>query len=107
MKKFAAFIFLPTAGLIFLLSYVPFSPPTPRDEVTLQIMTAGLNSGHYQPLEFNDDFSGKAYTLYIERLDPGKKFLYQSDVNELAVYKQNIDDQITKGSFEFFEKSLA
>jgi len=108
MKKIAAFIILPIAGFIFLLSYTPYSSSSKsaRDEVTLGIMTAGLSSGHFSPLKYDDDFSEKAHKLYIERLDPGKKFLLQSDINELAVYKQNIDDQITKGSFEFFEKSF-
>lgn len=109
MKKIFGFILLPLAGLVFFLSYVPYksAQKSPRDEVTLSIMTAGLNSGHYNPLAFDDAFSEKAYKLYLQRLDPGKKFLLQADVNELSVYNHNIDEQITKGSFEFFEKSYS
>ncbi|MEW6467463.1 MAG: carboxy terminal-processing peptidase [Bacteroidota bacterium] len=107
MKKIAGFVLMPLAALVLLLSYTPGALKSPRDEVTLQIMTAGLSSGHYQPLTMDDAFSEKAYKLYIERLDPGKKFLLQPDIDELAAYKQNIDDQITKGSFEFFEKSFS
>jgi carboxyl-terminal processing protease len=64
-----------------------------------------LNQAHYHPLKVDDEFSEKAFNLYIKRLDVSKKFLMQQDVDALSKYKKNIDDEINNGSFEFYKLS--
>lgn len=72
------------------------------DETLLQ----NLKMLHYAPLEINDALSEKIFKLYIKRMDAGKKFLIQSDIDELKKMEHSIDEDINNGSFQFFDKSL-
>jgi carboxyl-terminal processing protease len=87
---------------LFSFSYYALSE---KDEAIDQIIMQSLNNIHYSPLEVNDKFSEKVFKLYMKRLDYNKKFLIQSDVDELKKYDRSIDDDINNARFNFFEKS--
>lgn len=76
-----------------------------KNQVLLDMLMSVLNQAHYSPLKVNDDFSEKAYTLYLKRIDGSKKFLLQSDVDALSKYRKSIDDEINNGSFDFYKLS--
>ncbi len=71
-----------------------------------------LTNLHYKPVAVDDEFSEKVYNLYInKRLDPTKKFLVQSDVDQLAKYRRSIDDEINSvlsgnAKFELYQQSI-
>ena len=71
-----------------------------------QILMQSLKNVHYAPMEVNDKFSEKVLKLYLQRLDYNKKFLIQSDVDELQKFNHSIDDDVNNGTFIFFDKSL-
>ena len=71
-----------------------------------QILMQSLKNVHYSPMEVNDKFSEKVLKLYLQRLDYNKKFLIQSDVDELQKFNHSIDDDVNNGTFIFFDKSL-
>jgi carboxyl-terminal processing protease len=77
-----------------------------KNQILQDILMSVLNQAHYSPLKVDDDFSEKAYTLYLKRLDISKKFILQSDVDALSKYKKNIDDEINNGTFDFYKLSL-
>ena len=76
-----------------------------KNQVLLDMLMSVLNQAHYNPLKVDDEFSEKAYNLYLKRLDVSKKFLLQTDVDALSKYRKNIDDEINNGSFEFYKLS--
>lgn len=76
-----------------------------KNQVLQDMLMSVLNQAHYNPLKVDDNFSEKAFNLYIKRLDISKKFLLQEDVDALSKYKKNIDDEINNGSFEFYKLS--
>lgn len=76
-----------------------------KNQILLDMLMSVLNQAHYSPLTVNDDFSEKAYNLYLKRLDGSKKFLMQSDIDALSKYRKSIDDEINNGSFEFYKLS--
>ena len=78
-----------------------------KNQILLDMLMSSLNQAHYSPLKVDDDFSEKAFTLYLKRLDNNKKFLIQADVDALAKYRKSIDDEITNGTFEFYDLSNA
>ncbi len=78
-----------------------------KNQILLDMLMSSLNQAHYSPLKIDDDFSEKAFTLYLKRLDNNKKFLIQADVDALAKYRKSIDDEITNGTFEFYDLSNA
>ncbi len=76
-----------------------------KNQVLLDMLMSVLNQAHYSPLKINDEFSEKAYNLYLKRLDINKKFLIQSDIDALSVYRKSIDDEINNGTFDFYKLS--
>jgi carboxyl-terminal processing protease len=78
-----------------------------KNQILLDMLMSSLNQAHYSPLKIDDDFSEKAFTLYLKRLDNNKKFLIQADVDALAKYRKSIDDEITNGTFKFYDLSNA
>lgn len=93
------------SSCFFMAGTDPKSGPAQKDEVILQMMVGILSQGHFSPAQIDDEFSHRAYNMYIERLDYQKKQLLQSDVDELKKYYNQIDDQVLNSDFSFFEKS--
>ncbi len=76
-----------------------------RNQILLDMLMSALNQAHYSPLTINDEFSEKAFNLYLKNLDFSKKMLTQADVDALAKYRHSIDDQVNNGTFEFYQLS--
>ncbi len=77
-----------------------------KESLLIQYMLGGLDQLHYQPQDINDDFSEKVYKMYLDRVDGGRRWLTQEDIDLLEPYKLNLDDQAQKGSFEFFDLAI-
>lgn len=76
-----------------------------RNQVLLDMLMSALNQAHYSPLSINDEFSEKAFKLYLKNLDYNKKMLTQADVDALSKYRRLIDDEVNNGTFEFYQLS--
>lgn len=77
-----------------------------KNIIILDMVFTGLNNAHYSPLKVDDAFSEKVYDLYVKRLDYSKKFLLQSDIDELARYRKEIDDQIQAQNHIMYTRSV-
>lgn len=77
-----------------------------KEEAIDQILMQSLNTVHYSPQTIDNNFSEKVFKLYLQRLDYNKKFLIQSDVEELKKFEKLVDDDINNARFEFFDKSF-
>ena len=102
-------IFLSVLAVILLtgsfILYSKNSSPEGKNEILIKALMQGLSTAHYSPEKVDDNFSKKAFKLYLERLDFNKKFLLESDVAMLRKYETQLDDQLRAGSFEFFDMS--
>ncbi len=99
-------IIKPAAILILAISLCSFTFfQFEKNQILQDMLMSVLNQAHYKPLKVDDEFSEKAYSLYIKRLDISKKFLLQSDVDALSKYRKNIDDEVNAGTFEFYKLS--
>ena len=76
-----------------------------KNQILLDMLMSVLKQAHYNPLKVDDEFSEKAYKLYLKRIDASKKFLLQTDIEDLNKYRKSIDDEINNGSFEFYKLS--
>jgi carboxyl-terminal processing protease len=65
-----------------------------------------VNSNHFKPVPIDDEFSKKAYSLYLKRLDINKRFLLKEDVDAMKEWETKLDDEILNGTFSFFDKSV-
>jgi carboxyl-terminal processing protease len=71
-------------------------------------LVGALDALHYSPVQINDQFSENVFNLYVKRLDGGKKFLLQSDIDEMSKYRRTIDDEImaAEGRFDLYNLSI-
>ena len=94
-------ILLCTALLSLLFSYTN-SSQAKKDEVLIGELFELLNAFHVSPEKIDDDFSVKAFDLYIKRLDFDKMYFTKDDISVLETYKKGIDDEIVNRTFNMF-----
>ncbi|MBK8442818.1 MAG: carboxy terminal-processing peptidase [Sphingobacteriales bacterium] len=75
---------------------------TKKEKVLMQVIEESLQRTHYQAPQINDEFSAKAFDLYLKRLDYGKRFLLESDVKYLEKYRYKVDDAIINKNFDLY-----
>lgn len=72
----------------------------------VRTLMRGLEYMHYQPADLNDEFATKAYEIYLDNIDSGRRWLTQKDVDKLEALKTQIDDNIQDGELAFFDLSV-
>jgi len=103
--KYFGIALLFIAGSLIVLASRNNSDDLRRD-LLLKVISFAVNSGHYHPGDIDDEFSEKAFSLYIERIDYAKRFLLLEDVNKLGEYKKELDDAMRDIDFEFLDESI-
>ncbi len=92
--------------VILLSSFSIYKYVFDRNDVIFELMLGSLNQNHYSPQKLDDAFSEKVFDLYLKRMDYSKKFLLQSDYDELLKYRKEIDDQIITQNHSFYKRSV-
>jgi len=65
-----------------------------RDEILCQMLSMGLRNWHVAGRPLDDEFSRRAFDLYVKSLDFTKSFLLQEDIQRLASHRDRIDDEL-------------
>ena len=73
-----------------------------KDKLLIQIVTLALEQLHFEPKDFNDEFSEDVYTTYLNRIDPLKRYFLESDIKEFSQFKTEIDDELRVYDITFF-----
>ena len=94
------------SSCFFIGAVTPPNDPNEKERLILNAVVNYLEALHFKPVTFDNDFSQKAFDNYIQMIDPGKRFLIQSEIDALSAFRLDIDDQVNKRSFEFFEASI-
>ena len=95
-------------ALASVIAFLAFINPFNFEEREAMILTGVMkfmDQVHYNPKMINDKLSVVIFDEYIEALDSRKRFLTQEEVDELAQFRDKIDDQIKIKTFEMFEMS--
>ncbi len=82
------------------------SPYSTREMILGGILKGALENMHFTKAKMNNDLSSKAFKEFIEKLDYGKQFLLQEDVNKLGTYELKIDDEIASGNLNLLEDAF-
>lgn len=111
-SSLALFSIVGIVGIALLFhEYNPFQNGAPastpeRDAALIRTISQILTRGHFQPKDMDDNFSKSVYSLYLKDVDGGKRFLTQSDVEQLKPFELQLDDQLNAGTFQFFDRSV-
>lgn len=76
-----------------------------KNQMIIKFLMKNLKDNHYEAIDINDKFSEEVYDLYLRRIDGGKRFLTQTDLEKMATYKTKLDDEINDLNYEFFDVS--
>lgn len=106
MKIRNAFLMTLVAAAALVAATCPKATPADKEAVMLQKMMEAVSMLHYSPQSLNDELSKKVYKVYIDRIDGGRRFLTQADVEKLQGFENQIDDQVKALSFDFFNTSV-
>ena len=99
-----------SGALLLIISSMFFCSNSPMNELKKtdaikNLMMRNISQGHYSTLNLNDSLSSKIFDEYIRRLDYGKRFLLQSDVDQLEKYRFKIDDQLKKDPVTIYQEA--
>jgi len=104
MKRNYKIILVVAALSVALWSFIPKEKnDSEKDKMLLELLTFVIQKGHYEPKAIDDNFSKGVYKDYLTAIDPAKRFLLQSDVDEFAQYELLLDDQIKNRDLTFFD----
>ena len=107
MMKLKSPLFFSVAMIgLFVASYMPYVNVGEKENILLQTLMGGISQLHYSPEEIDDKFSKEVFDLYMERLDGGRRWFTQSEVNMLKAYELSLDEAVINPNYEFFEKSV-
>lgn len=97
---FSAFLF----GLfLFSTNYLQAQDDTEFCDQTNALITL-LKNEHLSPKPVNDTFSEAVFDIFLDRIDPYKRFLTKKDSSFLAQDRHLIDNYVTTGDCSFLNK---
>ncbi|MDP2176619.1 MAG: carboxy terminal-processing peptidase [Bacteroidota bacterium] len=103
MKKIKYILFFVPAAVLLTLAFC-FKVTEKNESVLSQALVDVLENYHYKPKQVNDDFSKEFFSLYIKRLDAGKRFFIEPNIVELSEFQNDIDNQLRSGEYKYFDK---
>lgn len=107
MKNKGAFIFILALSTLLVGAYLPFNENNQEKEsILIQTMMEGLKQLHYKPAKVDDDFSVRAFELYLDRIDSGRRWLTQDDIALLKPFEKSIDDQVKTSNFALLDVAI-
>ena len=92
--------------MILIMLSVTLLTGLTKDQAINQVLFTSVKKGHFSPIEIDDSYSEKVFDLYMKRIDPRKRFLTQTDYEQLSGYKLLIDDQLKEGSDYLYSLSI-
>ncbi len=104
-RGFVLFVFVALIGLVAAY-YPPKVDNAQKEAILIQTILDGLKQLHYNPVELDDEFSSKLHNIYLERLDGGKRWLTQNDIDQLDQYKDLLDNEANQGTYDFLTLSI-
>lgn len=82
-------------------------PRDPREAVLASAASAFLGQEHVLARPIDDGVSKEAFHRLVEELDVGKVFLLESDVQRLARFETDMDDELRAGDLVLGRKAAA
>lgn len=75
--------------------------PRPREETIAKLVCQLIEKEHLKHENINDTISQRLVEKFVKELDPNKLYFYQSDIDNLNVYRSKLDDALKQGNVDF------
>ncbi|MBK8701306.1 MAG: carboxy terminal-processing peptidase [Saprospiraceae bacterium] len=93
-------------GFLGLRSMEPKISGGDKESLIISAMLEYVEQVHFSPKPIDDDLSRFVFKTYLERVDAGKRYFTQQDIDLLKTQELIIDDQVRNRTFDFFNLSL-
>src|SRR5690554_3139356 len=107
MKK--TFVLLSFLSMCFL-AFCFCTPGSGIDDVKIKTIIKNVKNTltymHYRPQIINDSFSEAVFVNYMEKIDPNKRYLLQTDYNEFVKDIHNLDDYFNNQDLRFYNATI-
>ncbi|NJK82510.1 MAG: PDZ domain-containing protein [Saprospiraceae bacterium] len=100
------FLSIMVALVFAVLAFLPRFDHAEKEAVLLRTIVDVIEAYHFDPLTIDDQFSEKVFDLYIDRIDRGRRWLTQEDMQALSTFKTKLDDEVRSGTFNFLDISV-
>ena len=107
MKRNYKLILVILAVAVVIAAFRKQQTAVDKESAIITGVNSIINYAHYHPALINNDFSEKVFKEFIDDIDPSKRYLLQSDIDSLAIYKDSIDNEIREGKTGFYQKTYA
>jgi len=74
-----------------------------KDKMLIDLITYVLEKTHFSNKDFDDAFSAKVYSKFINDVDPLKRYFLEADIKEFSAFEFQIDDQLKSKDLSFFD----
>ena len=79
--------------------------PTAQDRLITQMVCTYLQKVHLARPPLNDELSKRLFKRFFKTLDPTKVYFAKKDIDELAEFETQLDDQLLRGDIDFAYKA--
>ena len=86
---------------------LPEAPRDPREAALAAAASSLLGSEHVRAHVIDDGISKEAFQRFIEQLDGAKLFFLDSDIQRLAKFETDMDDELRAGDLSLGRKGVA
>ena len=83
-----------------------FNKRSEKNDVILKMVVQLAERDHVSPPKLDDQFSEKVFNAYLKQVDPYKWFLTKEDVQQMEVYKFQIDNQIRNYTYQLYDLAV-
>ena len=81
--------------------------PTAQDRIITQMVCQFLQRVHLARPSLNDELSKRLFKRFFKTLDPTKVYFLKKDIEDLAEFETQLDDQLRRGEIDFAYKAYA
>ena len=74
-----------------------------KESLLMDVVLQSLAYNHYTEAKIDDSLSIRAYNIYLKRVDNGKRFFLQKDIDSFEKHKLMLDDYAKNKDFKFFD----
>lgn len=104
LNKKYLLILVVACSIVFAFKGAETGPDYPNKESLLvDVVLQSLEYNHYTAAKIDDNLSGRAYDIYMKRVDNGKRFFLQEEVDAFTKHRLHLDDYARLKKFDFFD----
>lgn len=105
MNKKYLLVLVAICATIFAFNKPDEDPDYPnREALLVDVVLQSLQYNHYKPTKMDDALSERIYDIYLKRIDNGKRFFLQEDIEQFEKSRKKLDDYALDKDFSFFDQ---